>query len=195
MAALLTEDLTRDTFASISGGNPMFRMKRVCLRLLALPLAAVLLASYSPKPVIGQRAPDFELTLIDGTKVSLAQLRGNVVVLNFWATWCGPCKTELPLLDSYYAARRDVGLRVFAVTTEDSLPNYQLKKLFAIMHVPPVRKVKGPYNVLDGVPTNYVIDRAGVVRYAKANAFTLDELNTVLVPLLREPAPAPLPPT
>lgn len=130
------------------------------------------------------------MTLVDGTKVRLADLRGQVVVINFWATWCVPCRTELPTLDAFYKARKDVGLRVFAVTTEDSLPLFQLKKLFAVMHMSPVRRLSGPYRDLGALPTNYVIDRAGRVRYAKTGAFDLDDLNAVVTPLLREPAPA-----
>ena len=140
---------------------------------------------------VGDVAPDFRLKLVDGTTVSLAKLRGQVVVLNFWATWCVPCRKELPLLDGYYRAQKPYGLRVFAVTTEDSVPTSRLKGLFGVMAIQPVRSVKGPYQVLTGVPTNYVIDRSGHVRYAKAGAFDLDALNTVLVPLLREPAPPP----
>ena len=138
---------------------------------------------------IGEKAQPFELTLIDGTKVRSTDLRGQVVILNFWATWCGPCKAELPLLDSYYRIRKDNGLRVFAVATEDSLPAFKLKPLFAAMTIPSARRIKGPFAVMGALPTNYIIDRAGVVRYAKAGAFDLNELNTLLVPLLREPAP------
>jgi peroxiredoxin len=149
-----------------------------------------LLSIGAREPRVGQPAPEFQLTLVDGSKVSLDQLKGDVVVLNFWATWCGPCRQELPLLDTYYTLQQKAGLKVFAVTTEDSLPLYQLKKLFAVMHIPAVRHLRGPYDTLGAVPTNFVIDRNGIVRYAKADAFTLDELNTILVPLLREPAPA-----
>ncbi|MEG8017609.1 TlpA family protein disulfide reductase [Sphingomonas sp. LR55] len=158
--------------------------------------AALLAASAAPGPAtattaavkIGERAPDFELTLIDGSKVRSADLRGQVIVLNFWATWCGPCKAELPLLDNYYRLRKNNGLRVFAVATEDSLPAYKLKPLFAAMTIPSARRIKGPFAVLGALPTNYIIDRAGIVRYAKTGAFDLDDLNGLLVPLLREPA-------
>ncbi len=159
--------------------------------------AALLAASAAPGPAtataaavrIGERAPDFELTLIDGSRVRSADLRGQVVVLNFWGTWCGPCKAELPLLDNYYRLRKDNGLRVFAVATEDSLPASRLKPLLAAMTIPSARRIKGPFAVLGALPTNYIIDRAGIVRYAKTGAFDLDDLNGLLVPLLREPAP------
>jgi len=152
---------------------------------LAVPVAA------GEKVTVGQQAPDFTLTLIDETKVTRDQLRGQVIVLNFWATWCAPCREELPTLDTYYTLQKNAGLRVFAVATEDSLSPVQLRKLFAVMHIPPVRRVKGPYDVMgNAVPTNIVIGRDGRVRYAKAGSFDLDSLNEILVPLLREPAPA-----
>ncbi|MGJ3648861.1 TlpA family protein disulfide reductase [Sphingomonas sp. GlSt437] len=161
-------------------------------RIAVLALAA--LAAVSPaqaKIKVGEPAPDFELTLIDGSKVALHDLRGQVVVLNFWATWCAPCRAELPALDRYYQIQAEHGLKVFAIATEDSLPIFQLKKLFAVMHIPSARRIKGPYHALEGVPTNYVIDRAGNLRYAKAAAFDLDDLNKVLLPLLNEPALVP----
>jgi peroxiredoxin len=152
--------------------------------------AVLMAASAAPAAVkVGERAPDFELTLIDGSKVRGSDLRGQVVVLNFWATWCAPCKTELPLLDTYYRLRKDKGLQVFAVATEDSLPVYKLKSLFAAMAIPFARRIKGPFAAMGALPTNYIIDRAGVVRYAKPGAFDLDDLNGLLVPLLRDPAP------
>ncbi|HEX7855539.1 MAG TPA: TlpA disulfide reductase family protein [Sphingobium sp.] len=148
--------------------------------------------AHAATPKVGEVAPDFTLTLIDGSKVSLADLKGQVIVLNFWATWCGPCRTELPLLDSYYAAQKRFGLQVFAVEDqgEASVPMYRLKPFLSKLTMPSARRIKGPFAALGGLPTNYVIDRKGVVRYAKAGAFDLDDLNELLVPLLKEPAPA-----
>ncbi|WP_295525121.1 TlpA disulfide reductase family protein [Novosphingobium sp. Chol11] len=143
------------------------------------------------KPVIGEPAPPLQMTMIDGTKVTLEQLRGQVVLINFWATWCGPCKRELPILDAYYELQRKYGLRVFTITTEGSVPISQLKKLFAAMHITPIRSLKGKYAPINGaIPTNFIIDRSGRLRYAQANAFELDDLNRELVPLLRERPPA-----
>ncbi len=143
------------------------------------------------EPVVNEPAPGFRVTTLDGKKLSLDDFKGKVLILNFWATWCAPCRTELPLLDTYYQLQYDVGLRVLAVTTEDSLPLYKLKPLAAVLHIPMARYFRGSYNTLGGVPTNYVIDRHGVLRYAKAGAFDLDDLNDLLVPLLSEPVPEP----
>lgn len=159
-------------------------------------IAAALLtvtAASAPPPtsIVGQRAPDFEVTLIDGSKVTLASLRGQVVVLNFWATWCVPCRAELPLLDGFYRQTSKHGLRVFAVATEDSMPVFRMKPLFAALSITPAKRIKGKYPLIgNAVPTNYIIDRAGVVRYAKAAALDLDDLNANLIPLLKEAPPS-----
>ena len=139
--------------------------------------------------LVGAPAPNFQVTTFDGKKLTLADFKGEVLVINFWATWCGPCKQELPMLDGYYRAQQHAGLRVLAVTTEDSLPPSHLQKLASVLTIPMVRRFKGDYGPLKAVPTNYVIDRSGVLRYAKAAALTLDDMNDILVPLLREPGP------
>jgi thiol-disulfide isomerase/thioredoxin len=164
-------------------------LNRRALLALAAAGAASRAAPASAAPRVGERAPEFELTLIDNSKVRLSELRGLVVLLNFWATWCGPCRTELPMLDRYYRIRRENGLRVFAVATEGSLPVFQLRPLFAAMAIPSARRIRGPYETLDAMPTNYVIDRAGMIRYAAAGAFNLARLDALMVQLLNERAP------
>jgi thiol-disulfide isomerase/thioredoxin len=139
--------------------------------------------------IINGPAPDFDVTAFGGKEFTLADFKGQVLVINFWATWCVPCKKELPLLEGYYRAQGKFGLRVLAVTTEDSLPLRQLAPLASSLTLLMARHFHGPYRALKAVPTNYVIDRAGILRYAKADAFTLDDLNAVLVPLLQEPPP------
>ena len=144
------------------------------------------------RPKIGEPAPGFRAVTFSHEKLSLKDLAGDVVILNFWATWCVPCRKELPLLDRYYRARRDVGLRVLAVATENSVPEEYLTPLAKVLALPLIRIFNGPYGPIDdAVPSNFIIDRAGVLRYAKAGALDLDDMNNVLVPLLREAAPEP----
>jgi cytochrome c biogenesis protein CcmG/thiol:disulfide interchange protein DsbE len=149
--------------------------------------------------VINGPAPDFSARTFDGRDVSLADYRGQVIIINFWATWCGPCKVELPLLNSYYqlADQHGYELKILAVTTEDSLPLETLRPLAAKVSFDMARHFHGPYGVQKALPTNYVIDRSGILRYAQAGAFDLDSLNEVLIPLLQQPKPdaAPAGPT
>jgi cytochrome c biogenesis protein CcmG/thiol:disulfide interchange protein DsbE len=158
-------------------------------RVLVIAALAALFHARSAEPaelVLDKAAPNFEVTTLDGEKLTLADFKFEVLVINFWATWCGPCKTELPMLDAYYRQQQYSGLRILAVTTEDSLPIGKLKPLAAVLTIPMARHFKGPYGPMRGVPTNYVIDRHGVLRYAKAGALTFDDMQAVLAPLLKE---------
>ena len=140
-------------------------------------------------PKVGQPAPDFTVTTFGGHTVKLADLKGDVIILNFWATWCAPCRNELPLLEAYFKTYNGYGLQVLAVATEDSVPEYKLKPLASALTIPFVKRMKGPYHDMNAVPTNYVIDRSGKLVYAEAGAFDLDSLNAVVIPLLKEPIP------
>ncbi len=162
-------------------------------RVTSLALAALFLfcagAAHAEAPKVGENAPDFKATTFDGREVALADFKGQVLIVNFWATWCGPCKKELPLLDAYYRLQQEHDLRIIAITTEDSLPPRELKPLANAVSFPMLRQYKGRYQVLGGVPTNYIVDRNGIVRYAHSGAFDLNALNKLLIPLLSEPAP------
>ena len=150
----------------------------------------------SSYPAVGKTAPTFTAVMPDGQELTLDDYKGQVLIINFWATWCGPCKQELPLLDAFYKQRRDYGLRVIAVTTENSLPMYKLAPLQKLLAVPLMGFMRGDYAPINGaVPTNYVIDRAGVVRYAQEGAFDLETLNKVVIPLLAATAPSASPAT
>jgi len=146
-------------------------------------------ALFEKSPAVGSPAPNFRATTFGGKVVTLSDLRGRVVLLNLWATWCGPCRQELPLLEAYFRHYSPYGFQILAVATEDSVDESVLRPLAAKMTIPFVRYLGGPYHPLEGVPTSYVIDRAGTLVYAKAAAFTLDALNDLIVPLLNAPDP------
>ena len=139
------------------------------LAIALIPAAPAWAGSKLPK--VGEPAPEFWVTTFDGKDLSLKSLKGQVVVVNFWATWCGPCRQELPLLDAYYKAAKKYGLAVVAVTTEDSAPMEALRPLAKVVSMPMARRFRGGgYKAPEAVPTNVVIDRNGVVRYAEATA-------------------------
>lgn len=131
-------------------------------------------------PAIGLTAPDFELTTLDGETLRLSELRGTPVVLNFWATWCGPCRRELPALQTA-AERYDGRVVILGVDqgeTPDTVQPYvdELGLTFAIP-MDEDMQVGARYNVR-GLPTTYFVDADGVIRHVwlgEMNSITLAE--------------------
>jgi cytochrome c biogenesis protein CcmG, thiol:disulfide interchange protein DsbE len=143
-------------------------------------------------PKIGKPAPDFTITTFAKEKIAFSQLTGKVILINFWATWCAPCRVELPVLDAYVRRAKSDDLKVYAITTEGSVPAAKLKPLEKLVGFPLGSKISGRgYAPIKGaVPTNFIIDKGGVLRYAKSGAFDTKMLDDLVAPLLREPAPA-----
>ena len=157
--------------------------------------AAALAGPAFATPKVGQPAPRFTLWTFDHKKVSSADLIGDVVILNYWATWCGPCKLELPTINGWVHAyqqkyQRD-DLKVFAITVDDTVSDSELKPLAKVLSFPLISRLDSfSYGTIGGaVPSNYVIGRDGTLRYAEAGAFDFDTLNALLPPLLSEARP------
>jgi thiol-disulfide isomerase/thioredoxin len=141
---------------------------------------------------VGKAARDFKLTTLNGETVKLADLKGKVVVVNRWATWCTPCKAEMAAFENYMRQHPNTDLKIYAVTVELTVPKDKLKPLQGILSYPLATGISGWfYKVMDGVPTSYVIDRQGVLRYAAAGAFDEQSFEKLVTPLLAEQAPAP----
>lgn len=117
----------------------------------------------STPPVIGQLAPDFALRRSDGTLVKLSDLRGKVVWLNFWATWCVPCKQELPDIQKLYDEKRGDGLEVLEINYQegraDALGYFEARDLTMPLLLDE-GSVFDQYK-LKGLPDSFFIDRDG----------------------------------
>ncbi len=145
--------------------SAVFRTAAIVCTLTAL-LAAP--ASQAAMPKIGSVAPDFALKGNSGKNLKLSEHRGEVVMINFWATWCGPCRQELPLLNSLHEKYRKAGFTLLGVNVDDR-PDAALvmaKKLGITFPVlfDSEKRVSRLYDV-NAMPSTVLIDRDGKVRY------------------------------
>lgn len=129
--------------------------------------AALIPAAMEVGPQEGKLAPDFLLPALDGGEVRLSDLRGKAVVINLWATWCKPCRKEIPQLIDAYNTYRDRGLVILAINLQESTSVVRpFAKDFG-MNFPILLDRRGSvadkYRLL-GLPTTYFVDRQGVVR-------------------------------
>lgn len=140
-----------------------FRLRRVAM----LTLALVLMLPVQAEDVSGP-APDFTLTARDGQPVSLSDLKGQVVMINFWATWCGPCRQEMPLLEQLYTRYEGLGFTLLGVNVEEHSKDAEvfLKETpvtFPILF-DPENGVSKLYDV-SAMPSTVLVDRSGNVRF------------------------------
>jgi peroxiredoxin len=135
----------------------------------------------------GNQALGFTLDSLDGAKVSLSDYRGNVVLVNFWATWCGPCRAEIPAFEEAYQAHKDEGFVVLGVNEQEA-PE-AIEPFLAEMGVSyPILldrqgQVMSEYRVL-GMPTSLLLDQDGVIQVRHTGLMTADQLETHLAKLL-----------
>jgi peroxiredoxin len=118
---------------------------------------------------LGQPAPDFTLKSMAGTNLKLTEQRGNIIVINFWASWCGPCRKEMPVLQKFYDKYQDLGVSVWGVNVEQE--NQAGRDFLADLNLSfPIlfdasNTISAMYQV-EAMPTTIIVDRDGVVRYA-----------------------------
>ena len=127
----------------------------------------------SVAPEVGALAPDFALPALNGETVSLEGLKGKPVVLNFWATWCGPCRVEIPYLQEAFTEKGE-GISFVAINLrekEDKVKRfaYSMGMSFTIA-MDLSGKVGAVYNIR-GIPTTFFIDEERVIRHVKVGTF------------------------
>ena len=160
--------------------------------LIALALASVSSEKSSTvkertAPIKDAVAPNFETMTLAGDTVNLHDYRGQVVLVNFWATWCPPCKAEMPDIDAYYAANKEKGLVVLAVNAQEpaaTVRSFIEQRSFTF---PVLLDEKGEivqqYRIRS-FPTSLIIDREGVIHYIQTGMISPAQLEAIVGPLL-----------
>jgi len=136
---------------------------------------------------MGEPAPALVLAGLDGRTFDLLALRGKVVLVNYWATWCAPCRREMPTIDAFYRRYHEQGLEVIGISVDRPRDLEKVRKTMTALAYP-VAMLKGVtvdgFGPPEGVPVTWVIDGNGIVRDKFIDV--RDELLTdVILPLLR----------
>jgi thiol-disulfide isomerase/thioredoxin len=137
-------------------------------RLLTACLISLVCVSLAGAASVKGPAPNFTLKSLSGKNLKLSELTGNVVLINFWASWCGPCREEMPLLNALHKKYQPLGFTVLGVNVEEQLDG----AISFLEHVPvdfPIlldntNKVSKQYKVV-AMPTTVLVDRDGNMRY------------------------------
>ena len=184
------------TFAWAGWANWEYRKQEAEKRLASAAKASLVATDADPQqslsPMIGKPAPEFALEDLSGKKVSLADYKGKAVLVNFWATWCGPCKIETPWLVDLRNQYASQGFEILGVSTDDidrddskmfGTEKKEIGDFVQRMHMPyPVLiegdKLSKPYGGLDAMPTSFFVDRSGKIVAAQMGITSKDDIES-----------------
>jgi thiol-disulfide isomerase/thioredoxin len=141
-------------------------------------------------PELGAAAPALVLPEIGGGKFDLASAGGKVVIVNFWATWCPPCREEMPALDRFFAKYHARGVELIGVSVDKTRDRDQVGKVMASLHYPAGLVADAETNGFgkpNALPVTYIVDAKGIVHAVltpEVTALTEDSLAAAVLPLL-----------
>jgi cytochrome c biogenesis protein CcmG/thiol:disulfide interchange protein DsbE len=139
---------------------------------------------------VGEPAPHLTAKTIDGQSFSLADAAGKVVIINFWATWCDPCRKEMPAMETYYKAHKDQGLRILAISMDDPEDEAKVREVMKTYSYPAAFQRDADfsdYGRIWRMPMTFIIDRHGILRKdggVGPPSIDLELLEKVVTPLL-----------
>ena len=146
------------------------------------------LAAHHRDPLLHKPAPAFVRFDLENHRVNLAELRGHVVLLNFWATWCAPCQIEMPRFNAWQSKYRTDGLAIIGVSMDDDSVSVEALLRKRKVNYPIVmgdEKLGLLYGGVLGLPVTYLIDREGVVRARFKGESNLGTMERAVQSLLR----------
>ncbi|PIP15397.1 MAG: hypothetical protein COX46_06010 [bacterium (Candidatus Ratteibacteria) CG23_combo_of_CG06-09_8_20_14_all_48_7] len=139
--------------------------------------------------LLDKTAPGFTATLLDGKTISLNSLKGKVIILNFWATWCPPCRKEIPEFIKFYQRYTSQGIELLGISVDDdesSLRQFvQASKINYPVAWDRSGRVSSLYGGIRSIPTTFVIDRKGVIRKKFVGSLSRDQLIQAVQPYLK----------
>ena len=166
-ATLGGEVTSPDTESRTGSGKAVWRWLAIGLLLAVLALLAWGLRAQAGGPLESGLAPDFTLTTFKGETITLSELRGRVVIVNFWASWCPPCREEAAYLEATWRKYKDQGVVFIGVDYVDARPNalaYIEEFDITYPNGPDLgEKIAGAYRI-KGVPETFYVDKAGQLR-------------------------------
>lgn len=139
---------------------------------------------------VGRAAPELQAKTVDGKAFSLAADAGDVVIVNFWASWCEPCRKEMPAMEAYYKKHQGEGLRILAISMddpEDDAKVYQIMKNYTYPAAFQRNADYSGYGRIWRLPMTFIVDRRGILRKdggVGPPSIDLDLLESLVTPLL-----------
>lgn len=136
-------------------------------------------------------AAPWQVTLTDGRALSGDSLRGKVVLVNFWATWCPYCRKEKPVIDAFWQDFRDRGFEVISISIDDppeKIAAWMRDKDYRFMAAPTNASVTAAFGSVSSVPTSFIVDADGRIRHRIAGQLHYPRLENLVTPLLRRSA-------